>query len=159
VVPQICIGLGKIDWPSIDGRKERDATAVKMVVKPAFTGFFPPLPRVWSSAHDRAQGNQELRPSMSDEPLTRADVLTATEASNLLGIPRSTLYALARRNELPARQIGRRWVFRRTLLERATLPLSEADAWGATLGSSAAARVPGTARPLPGTVARSARNI
>jgi excisionase family DNA binding protein len=59
---------------------------------------------------------------MSQEPLTRADVLTAAEASRLLGIPRSTLYALARRNELPARQIGRRWVFRRSLLERATLP-------------------------------------
>jgi excisionase family DNA binding protein len=41
------------------------------------------------------------------EPLTRADVLTATEASALLGIPRSTLYDLARRQELPARQIGR----------------------------------------------------
>ena len=35
----------------------------------------------------------------SSEPLTRADVLTAAEASRLLGIPRSTLYALARRHE------------------------------------------------------------
>ncbi len=63
------------------------------------------------------------------EPLTRADVLTATEASALLGIPRSTLYDLARRQELPARQIGRRWIFRKSLLNRATLPQSEADTW------------------------------
>jgi excisionase family DNA binding protein len=53
----------------------------------------------------------ERRPT-EPEPLTRADVLTATEASALLGIPRSTLYDLARRQELPARQIGRRWIFR-----------------------------------------------
>ncbi len=63
------------------------------------------------------------------EPLTRADVLTATEASALLGIPRSTLYDLARRQELPARQIGRRWIFRKSLLNHATLPQSEADTW------------------------------
>jgi len=66
------------------------------------------------------------------DPLTRADVLTATEASALLGIPRSTLYDLARREELPARRIGRRWIFRRSLLERATLPRSEPGSWTAT---------------------------
>jgi excisionase family DNA binding protein len=68
----------------------------------------------------------ERRPT-DPEALTRADVLTATEAGALLGIPRSTLYGLARRQELPARQIGRRWIFRRSLLDRATLPQSEAD--------------------------------
>jgi excisionase family DNA binding protein len=62
------------------------------------------------------------------EPLTRADVLTASEAGALLGIPRSTLYDLARQ-ELPARQIGRRWILRKSLLNRATLPQSEADTW------------------------------
>jgi excisionase family DNA binding protein len=70
---------------------------------------------------------------MSPEPLTRADVLAASEASRLLGIPRSTLYALARRHELPARQIGRRWVFRRSLLERATLPPLRAGLLGRNL--------------------------
>jgi excisionase family DNA binding protein len=55
--------------------------------------------------------HQPDRPA-DPEPLTRADVLTATEASALLGIPRSTLHDLARRQELPARQIGRRWIFR-----------------------------------------------
>jgi excisionase family DNA binding protein len=65
----------------------------------------------------------ERRPTDS-EPLTRAGVLTATEASALLGIPRSTLYDLARRQELPARQIGRRWIFGKSLLNRTTLPQS-----------------------------------
>jgi excisionase family DNA binding protein len=71
----------------------------------------------------------ERHPTDRPRPLTRADVLTATEASALLGIPRSTLYDLARRQELPARQIGRRWIFRKSLLNRATLPQSEADPW------------------------------
>ena len=70
----------------------------------------------------------ERRPA-EPEPLTRADVLTVSEASTLLGIPRSALYDLARRQELPARQIGRRWIFRKSLLNRATLPRSEADTW------------------------------
>jgi excisionase family DNA binding protein len=96
--------------------------------------------------------------SQPSEPLTRADVLTAAEASRLLGIPRSTLYTLARRNELPARQIGRRWIFRRSLLERATLPLTEPDCWQRTLGSTGANRVVEMSRPLPANVARSARN-
>jgi excisionase family DNA binding protein len=47
---------------------------------------------------------------VTPEPLSRADVLSASEASELLGIPRSTLYDLARRGELPARRIGRRMV-------------------------------------------------
>jgi excisionase family DNA binding protein len=79
----------------------------------------------------------ERRPT-DPEPLTRSDVLTATEASALLGIPRSTLYDLARRQELPARQIGRRWIFRRSLLHRATLTQSEAGHVVATFGSDPA---------------------
>jgi excisionase family DNA binding protein len=57
-------------------------------------------------------------PCVLSAPLARADVLTATEASALLGMPRSTLYDLARRQELLARQIGRRWIFRKSLLNR-----------------------------------------
>jgi excisionase family DNA binding protein len=66
---------------------------------------------------------------VSAEPLRRTDVLSASEASELLGIPKSTLYELARRGDLPARRIGRRWVFRRSLLDRATLPQTEPDCW------------------------------
>ena len=90
--------------------------------------------------------------SEPSEPLTRADVLTAAEASRLLGIPRSTLYALARRNELPARQIGRRWIFRRSLLERATLPLTEPDCWRRTFGSPSANRNAKSANRCPRTL-------
>jgi helix-turn-helix protein len=65
---------------------------------------------------------------MPPEPLTRADVLTGSEASALLGIPLSTRYELARRGALPpARQIVRRWIFCRSLLDRATLPQSEPE--------------------------------
>jgi hypothetical protein len=91
---------------------------------------------------------------MSPKPLTRADVLTASEASRLLGIPRT----LARRIELPARQIGRRWICRRSFLERATLPLSEPDSWAAASGIPGANRGHATVRPLPANVARSARD-
>lgn len=56
------------------------------------------------------------------EPLTREDVLSLSEAAELLGLPRSTLADLARRGELPARKLGRRWIFRRSLLDAATRP-------------------------------------
>jgi excisionase family DNA binding protein len=42
-------------------------------------------------------------------PLTRTDVLSASEVAGLLGIPRSTVHELARRGDLPARRVGRRW--------------------------------------------------
>jgi excisionase family DNA binding protein len=95
---------------------------------------------------------------MSEEPLTRADVLTASEASALLGIPKSTLYELARRKELPARQIGRRWIFRRSLLNRATLPRSEPDSWTGTFGLKAGKGAYQASKPLPAKVAREVRN-
>ena len=40
-------------------------------------------------------------------PLTRTDVLSTREVAELLGIPRSTVYELARRGDLPARRVGR----------------------------------------------------
>jgi len=93
------------------------------------------------------------------DPLTRADGRCPhRSASRLLGIPCSTLSTLARRDELPARQIGRRWVLRRSLLEGATLPFSEPDSWQRTFGSPGANRVVELPRPLPAKVARSARN-
>lgn len=63
---------------------------------------------------------------------------------------KSTLYELARRNQLPAPQIGRRWIFRRSLLNRARLPQSEPSSWTGTFGQQS--RQPG---PSPWqTVAR-----
>ncbi len=91
---------------------------------------------------------------MNPEPLTRDDVLTAAEAAELLGLPRSTLYDYADRGLLPARQIGRRWIFRRSLLDAATLPANDPEAWTGR-GSARPVRTPETAGRLPATVARS----
>jgi excisionase family DNA binding protein len=59
--------------------------------------------------------------SMPDPPgplrLTRSEVMTAREVSDLLRMPVSTVYELAHRGELPARQLGRTWRFLRPRLE------------------------------------------
>ena len=62
-------------------------------------------------------------------PLTRSDVLSTSEAAELLGIPRSTVHELARRGELPARRVGRRWLFLRDRLAAAVAPLDDPSAW------------------------------
>jgi excisionase family DNA binding protein len=49
--------------------------------------------------------------------LTRDDVMTAREVADLLKMPVSTIYHLARRGELPARRLGRTWRFLRPRLE------------------------------------------
>jgi excisionase family DNA binding protein len=49
--------------------------------------------------------------------LTRSDVMTAGEVAELLQLPVSTVYYLARRGELPASRLGRTWRFLRPRLE------------------------------------------
>jgi excisionase family DNA binding protein len=49
--------------------------------------------------------------------LTRDEVMTASEVADLLHLPVSTVYYLARRGELPARRLGRTWRFLRPALE------------------------------------------
>ena len=49
--------------------------------------------------------------------LTRDEVMTAREVSDLLKMPVSTVYELARRGEIPARRRGRTWRFLRPRLE------------------------------------------
>jgi excisionase family DNA binding protein len=49
--------------------------------------------------------------------LTRDEVMTAREVAELLKMPVSTIYQLARRGELPASQLGRTWRFLRPRLE------------------------------------------
>ena len=61
--------------------------------------------------------------------LTRSDVLSTTEVAELLGVPRSTVHHLARRGELPARRVGRRWLFLRDRLTAAITPLDDPAAW------------------------------
>jgi excisionase family DNA binding protein len=49
--------------------------------------------------------------------LTRDQVMTAREVADLLHLPVSTVYHLARQGELPARRLGRTWRFLRPRLE------------------------------------------
>ena len=49
--------------------------------------------------------------------LTRDEVMTASEVAELLHLPVSTVYYLARRGELPACRLGRAWRFLRPRLE------------------------------------------
>ena len=82
-------------------------------------------PSVWAE-----MDNHDLDPDHDDvRPLTRADVLSTTEVAELLGIPRSTVHELARRGDLPARRVGRRWLFLRKRIAAALAPLDEPHAW------------------------------
>jgi excisionase family DNA binding protein len=45
-------------------------------------------------------------------------VMTASEVAELLHLPVSTIYYLARRGELPASRFGRTWRFLRPRIER-----------------------------------------
>jgi excisionase family DNA binding protein len=65
----------------------------------------------------------------ADRPLARTDVLSTSEVADLLGIPRSTVHELARRGDLPARRVGRRWIFLRDRLAAAITPLDDPAAW------------------------------
>jgi excisionase family DNA binding protein len=56
-------------------------------------------------------------PSPPRVGLTRDEVMTASEVADLLHLPVSTVYYLARRGELPARRLGRTWRFLRPRLE------------------------------------------
>ena len=49
--------------------------------------------------------------------LTRDEVMTASEVGDLLHLPVSTVYYLARRGELPACRLGRAWRFVRPRIE------------------------------------------
>ena len=40
-------------------------------------------------------------------PLTREDVMTPTQVATMLSMPKSTIYELARRGDLPCARLGR----------------------------------------------------
>lgn len=50
--------------------------------------------------------------------LTRDEVMTASEVAELLHMPVSTIYYLARSGALPASRFGRTWRFLRPRIER-----------------------------------------
>ena len=54
---------------------------------------------------------------MRVDPLSRHDVMTAREVSELIRVPSSTVYDLARRGVLPGHRIGRAWRFVRPEIE------------------------------------------
>jgi excisionase family DNA binding protein len=51
------------------------------------------------------------------EPLRRGDVMTAAEVAELIRVPSSTVYDLARRGVLPGHRVGRAWRFVRPEIE------------------------------------------
>jgi excisionase family DNA binding protein len=55
--------------------------------------------------------------------------MSTKEVADLLRIPRSTVYELARRGDLPPRRVGRRWLFLRDRLVAAITPLDDPAAW------------------------------
>jgi excisionase family DNA binding protein len=66
-----------------------------------------------------------IAPQIIDRPspvrprcgLTRDEVMTAGEVAELLHLPVSTVYYLARRGEIPACRLGRAWRFLRPRIE------------------------------------------
>jgi excisionase family DNA binding protein len=61
-----------------------------------------------------AATEKSAKPAHEDTPT----VISASEAADLLGIHRTTLYEIAKRGEVPCRRIGRRFIFvRETLIE------------------------------------------
>jgi excisionase family DNA binding protein len=67
------------------------------------------------------------RPAVDLTPVTRDNVLSTAEVAvaDLLGIPRSAAHQVARRGDLPARRVGRRWLFLRDRLTAAVAPLDD----------------------------------
>ena len=57
-------------------------------------------------------------PAPSRRRLTRDEVMTAGEVAELLHLPISTVYYLARRGEIPACRLGRAWRFARPRIEQ-----------------------------------------
>lgn len=65
---------------------------------------------------DRAQFDLNSRPQ-ARRRLTREDVMTAAEVAIVLALPKSTVYELARRGELPCARLGRTVRFLRDDIE------------------------------------------
>ncbi len=59
--------------------------------------------------------------------LTRADLMTATEVAELLGVPVSTVREWGRNGKLPRIKLGRHVRFLRARVEAAILAAGEAD--------------------------------
>jgi excisionase family DNA binding protein len=100
----------------MDGDGSRTIVARARIVAAAARGYVAKVARLaWTTPAAR--------------PLTRADILSTPELAELLGTPRSTVHELARRGDLPARRVGRRWLFLRERLVAAITPVNHPAAW------------------------------
>jgi excisionase family DNA binding protein len=59
----------------------------------------------------------DRRPAIPAASLTRDEVMLAPEVAELLRVPPSTVYDLARRGALPGHRVGRTWRFIRREVE------------------------------------------
>lgn len=59
------------------------------------------------------------QPGSARRRITREDVMTAGEVAHVLALPKSTVYELARRGELPCARLGRAVRFLRDDIEAA----------------------------------------
>jgi excisionase family DNA binding protein len=55
--------------------------------------------------------------ALATQPLTRRDVMKAAEVAELIRLPHSTVYDLARRGLIPGHRIGKAWRFIRPEIE------------------------------------------
>jgi excisionase family DNA binding protein len=62
-------------------------------------------------------GVEDRRRTRPVRRITREDVMTAAEVAQLLALPKSTVYELARRGELPCARLGRTMRFLREDIE------------------------------------------
>lgn len=76
-------------------------------------------------------GNRQARPYAANMTAKRdrriPDLVSATEAADLLGVTRQAIQLMAAGGQLPGQKVGATWVFRRVLVEelreaRATEP-------------------------------------
>ena len=79
--------------------------------RPGFLCMFIAMPTSTTYTGTHAPATQ--RP----HHLTRDEVMTAMEVAELLQLPVSTVYYLARRGEIPATRFGRAWRFLRPRIE------------------------------------------
>jgi excisionase family DNA binding protein len=121
-----------------DGAQERDAghggkTAEKLGQRACGSGVGSGAERAnrtrGNAARVRSAGSRRHREAASGEPDTavpREDVMTAAEVAQLLALPKSSVYELARRGELRCARLGRTMRFLRERLRRvcARLPVS-----------------------------------
>ena len=89
-------------------------------------------PLVKALAEEIAASRWQNARSVREGSLTPHDVMTADEVAEMLRLPISTVYELARRGELPGRRFGRAWRFLRPSIEEMLRETGRSDSLSAT---------------------------